>query len=145
MILRFLAILDHFQWENNHNSLQQSWITIENATFGSSKKILGPVHLLTKTNKWDYLQCPIIEKKFVSCFDIGEVPRSPRKWNWNWLSFLPFSFSNNVFRNPIFSKKLVYSIFFRKQRKNSQRNIAKNTWQKWPIVLRTTKSKFLTI
>ena len=31
-------------------------------------------------------------KKNVSCFDIGEVPRSPGKWNWNWLSFLPFIF-----------------------------------------------------
>ena len=33
------------------------------------------------------------EKKIVSCFDIGEVPRSPRKWNWNWLYFLPFIFT----------------------------------------------------
>ena len=56
------------------------------------KQILGPVHLLIKTDKWDYLRCPIIEKN-VSCFDIGEVPRSPGKWNWNWLSFLPFIFS----------------------------------------------------
>ena len=32
-------------------------------------------------------------KKIVSCFDIGEVPKSPGKWNWNWLSFLPFIFS----------------------------------------------------
>ena len=46
-----------------------------------------------KTEKWDYLHNPIIEKKIVSCFDIGEVPKSPGKWNWNWLSFLPFSFS----------------------------------------------------
>ena len=30
---------------------------------------------------------------FVSCFDIGEVPRSPGKWNWNWLYFLPFTFT----------------------------------------------------
>ena len=33
------------------------------------------------------------EKKIISCFDIGEVPRSPRKWNWNWLYFLPFIFT----------------------------------------------------
>ena len=33
------------------------------------------------------------EKKIVSCFDIGEVPRSPGKWNWNWLYFLPFIFT----------------------------------------------------
>ena len=58
--------------------------------FWHFKKNLGPVHLLTKTNKWDYLWCPIIEKKIVSCFDIGEVPRSPGKWNWNLLYFLPF-------------------------------------------------------
>ena len=34
-----------------------------------------------------------MKKKFVSCFDIGEVPRSPGKWNWNWLYFLPFIFT----------------------------------------------------
>ena len=33
------------------------------------------------------------EKKNVSCFDIREVPRSPGKWNWNWLYFLPFIFT----------------------------------------------------
>ena len=33
------------------------------------------------------------EKNFVSCFDIGEVPRSPGKRNWNWLYFLPFIFT----------------------------------------------------
>ena len=34
----------------------------------------------------------IIEKKNVSCFDIGEVPRSPGKWNWNRLSFFGIHF-----------------------------------------------------
>ena len=43
-------------------------------------------------DKWDYLQGPIIEKYLISCFDIGEVPRSPGKLNWNQLNFLPFSF-----------------------------------------------------
>ena len=33
------------------------------------------------------------EKKFVSSFEIGEVPRSPGKWNRNWLYFLPFIFN----------------------------------------------------
>ena len=56
--------------------------------FDISKNIL--VHLLTQTDKWDYLWGPIIEIFFVSCFDFGEVPRSPVKWIWNWLSFLPF-------------------------------------------------------
>ena len=61
----------------------------KNTTFDISIKILGPVHLLTKTDKWDYVQ---LQKKNVSCFDIGEDSRSPGKWNWNWLSFLPFIF-----------------------------------------------------
>jgi hypothetical protein len=51
----------------------------ENETSDIQKKNLGPVHLLLKMNKWDYLQSPIIEKKNVSCFDIGEIPRSPGK------------------------------------------------------------------
>ena len=34
-----------------------------------------------------------MKKKFVSYFDIGEVPRSPGKWNWNWLYFLPLIFT----------------------------------------------------
>ena len=34
-----------------------------------------------------------MKKKIASCFDIGEVPRSPGKWNWNWLYFLPFIFT----------------------------------------------------
>ena len=37
--------------------------------------------------------CPIMEKNVVSCFDIGEVPRSPGQWNWNWLYFLSFIFT----------------------------------------------------
>ena len=49
------------------------------------------------------------EKKIVSCFDIGEVPRSPGKWNWNWLYFLPFIFTFEqggkgckIISNPIY-------------------------------------------
>ena len=66
---------------------------IKNATFDTSKIFLGPVHLHPKTNKWDYLRGPIMKKKMVSCFDIGEVPRSPGKGNWNSLYFLPFIFT----------------------------------------------------
>ena len=66
---------------------------MKNATFDISKKFLGPVHLHPKTDKWDYLRSPIMKKIFVSCFDIGEVPRSPGKWNWNWLYFLSFIFT----------------------------------------------------
>ena len=36
---------------------------IKNATFDTSKKILGPVHLHPKTDKWDYLRSPIMKKK----------------------------------------------------------------------------------
>ena len=56
------------------------------------KKNLGPVHLLPKTDKWDYLQSPTIEKKIIACFDIEEVPRSPWKWNWNLLYFFAIHF-----------------------------------------------------
>ena len=52
---------------------------MKGATFDISKKILGPVHLLPKTDKCDNLQSPIIEKKIVYCFDIWEIPRSPGK------------------------------------------------------------------
>ena len=65
----------------------------KNATFDTPKNFLGPVHLHPKTDKWDYLRSPIMKKKIVSCFDIGEVPRSPGKWNWNWLYFLPIIFT----------------------------------------------------
>ena len=36
---------------------------IKNATFHTSKKFLGPVHLHPKTDKWDYLLSPIMKKK----------------------------------------------------------------------------------
>ena len=52
-------------------------MNIKNATFDISKKILGPVHMHPKTDKWDYLRSPIMKKIFISCFDIGELPRSP--------------------------------------------------------------------
>ena len=66
---------------------------MKNATFDISKKLLGPVHLHPKTDKWDYLRSPIMNIKFVSRFDIGEIPRSPGKQNCNWLYFLPFIFT----------------------------------------------------
>ena len=33
-------------------------------------------------DKWDYFKGPIKEKK-KSYFNIGEIPRSPEKLNWN--------------------------------------------------------------
>ena len=53
------------------------------------QKNLGPVHLPTQMNKWDYFQGPIIEF-FLFYFDIMEIPISPEKLNWN--RFLPFIF-----------------------------------------------------
>ena len=44
------------------------------------------------------------EKNFVSCFDVGELPRSPWKRNWNWLYFLPFIFT---------LEQCVYSLFLK--------------------------------
>ena len=68
---------------------------MKNATFDISRKILGPVHLLTQMDKWNYLWSPIIEKYFVLTLGmfleamgtgIGTV-------SFFWHSF---SFSNNV-------------------------------------------------
>ena len=78
------------------------------------KKNLGSVHLLNQMHKWNYLQTPLIDRNF-SCFDIGEVPRSHGKLNWNWLSFLPFiSFLNNVnykrYHKVASSKPVYYPI-----------------------------------
>ena len=64
------------------------------------QRILSPVHLLTQTDKWDYIRGPIIDFCFVSCFNIGEVLRSAEKWNWHLFSFLPFIF---VFEQCVFS------------------------------------------
>ena len=64
----------------------------------SQKKILCPVHLHPKTDIWDYLRSPIMKKKNVSCFDIGEVPRSLGKASIGTGSIfcLSFSLSNRV-------------------------------------------------
>ena len=37
LVLRLQVILDHFQWENDHNPRQQSWITIKNQPFPPKK------------------------------------------------------------------------------------------------------------
>ena len=57
------------------------------------RKLFKGGNYMRKYGIWYYLSSPIIEKKNVSCFDIGEVPRSPGKRNWNWLYFLPFIFT----------------------------------------------------
>ena len=47
------------------------------------KRING---IISKVKLYTYIY---IHFFFVSCFDIGEVPRSPWKWNWNLFYFLP--------------------------------------------------------
>ena len=91
----------------NTKIIQQSWITIRNATFDASKNFIGPVHLLPRTDKWDYIRSSIIEKKIVSCFDIGEVPKSPGKWNWNLLYFFPSIFT---FEQCVPNRRLEFKI-----------------------------------
>ena len=55
-------------------------------------------------DNWDYLRCPIIEKKSFLVLTFGKFLKAlgsgigtgsvscPGKWNWNWLSFLPMIF-----------------------------------------------------
>jgi hypothetical protein len=70
-----------------------SWITIKKATVDISKKNLSPVHLLNKSDKWDYLQCPIIGffltlGKFLEALVSGS--------GTSLVIFLSFSVLNNV-------------------------------------------------
>ena len=56
-----------------------------------------------------------MKKKIISCFDIGEVPRSPGKWNWNWLYFLPFIYTFEQgallqIKTIFFHKKISYDL-----------------------------------
>ena len=68
------------------------------ATFDISKKILGPVHLLNKTDKWDYLRCPIIEKNALLVLTSGKFLEALGSRIGTGLVFcLSFSVSNNVF------------------------------------------------
>ena len=72
-------------------------MTIKNATFDISKKNLGPVHLLTKTDKWDYLRCPIIEKKMFLVLTSGKFLEVLGSGIGTSLVFcLSLSVSNNV-------------------------------------------------
>ena len=74
-------------------AITQSWITIKNATLDISKKIQVLSNCLPKWINGIISNVQLQKKKIVSCFDIGEVFKSPGKWNWNWLRFLRFIFS----------------------------------------------------
>ena len=62
------------------------------------KKNLGPVHLLTKTDKWAFLQCPIIEKKMFLVLTSGKFLEALGSGIGTGLVFChSFSVSNNVY------------------------------------------------
>ena len=61
----------------------------QKCNFWHFKKYSRSCPSASKTDKWDYLRSP----NSISCFDIEEVPKSPGKWKWNLLSFLPFIFT----------------------------------------------------
>ena len=71
-------------------------ITHKSKVWHLKKKILGPVHLLTQRDKWDYLWGSIIGKKH-SCFDIGRFLEAPGCEIGTGSVFChSLSFSNNV-------------------------------------------------
>ena len=90
MILILLAILDHFQWENDHNSFYQSWITIKNSTFNISKKIKVLPICLPKQISGIISDVQLQKKKSFLVLTSGKFLEA--LWNWHRLSFLPFIF-----------------------------------------------------
>ena len=63
----------------------------------TTKEILGPVQLHSKTDNWDYLRSPIMKKKIVSCFDIGKFLEALGSGIGTGSIFcLSFSLSNRV-------------------------------------------------
>ena len=52
-----------FETENEWQKTEPVPIPLPRASRAFSKKNLGPVHLLTKMDKWDYLQSPIKKEK----------------------------------------------------------------------------------
>ena len=54
-------------------------------------QISRPVHVILKTDKWDYLRCPKTKLFFESFFAIKQGSSSTGKWNWNLLGFSSFT------------------------------------------------------
>ena len=70
---------------------------MKNATLDTSKKILGPVHLLSKMDKCDYLWSPIIEKKMFLVLTSGKFQEALESGIGTCSVFChSFSLSNNV-------------------------------------------------
>jgi hypothetical protein len=70
---------------------------MKKATFDISKKNLGLVHLLTKTDKWDYLRCPIIDFFSFLVLTLGKFLEALGSGIGTGLVFChSFSFSNDV-------------------------------------------------
>ena len=53
-------------------------------------QISRPVHVILKTDKWDYLIGPGKKHFFESFFGIEQGTSSTGKWNWNLLGFSSF-------------------------------------------------------
>ena len=72
---------------------------MKNATFDISKKLLGPVHLHPKTDKWDYLRSPIMKKILV--LTSGKFPEALGSGIRTGSIFcLSFSLLNRVYTIP---------------------------------------------
>merc|ERR1712051_520741 len=71
----------------------------KNATFDTSKTFLGPVHLHSKTDKWDYLRSPIMKKKYFLVLTSGKFLEALGSGIGTGSIFcLSFSLSNRVQR-----------------------------------------------
>ena len=78
---------------------------MKNVTFDVSKKILGPVHLHPKTDKWDYLRSPIMKKKSFLGLTSGKFLEALGSGVGTGSIFcLSFSLSNRVGIHPIAAK-----------------------------------------
>ena len=71
-------------------------------TLSDAKKIIKkkffpwtsrPVHVIIKSDKLDYLQCPRKEFFFDNFFNIEQGPSNDGKLNWDLLGFFSFIFS----------------------------------------------------
>ena len=72
---------------------------MKNATFDISKKILGPVHLHLKMDKWDYLRSPIMKKKVELELALFSAFHFHFQTGWD-NTFASLVFNKNFVRKP---------------------------------------------
>ena len=81
-------------WILKHIVRKWKWIAKNRARFDTSKNFIGRVLLLSKTDKWEYLQSLITEKKISFLFlTFGKFLEGMRTCSIFWNSF---SLLNNV-------------------------------------------------